>query len=144
MRIKDARQTFVGLWIKKLIQNEAFEVWGGQQLRDFNYVEDVVDAFLLTALSEKSDGEIFNLGSSEVISLLDLAKTLIKINGSGEYIEKEFPKERKKIDIGDYYSDFSKIDSFLKWSPSTKLNIGLRKTMEFYKQYGEFYLDPSM
>jgi len=141
MRIKDARQTFVGLWIKKILQNESFEVWGGNQMRDFNYVEDVVDAFLLAASSSKSDGEIFNLGSSEIFNLKDLAKNLVQINGYGDFLEMNFPEDRKKIDIGDYYSDFSKISSSLGWKPSTSLGKGLKKTLEFYKNDGEPYFD---
>src|SRR6185295_15038042 len=41
MRIKDARQTFVGVWIRRILEGEPFEVWGGEQLRDFTYVDDV-------------------------------------------------------------------------------------------------------
>ena len=141
MRIKDARQTFVGLWIKKIIQNHTFEVWGGNQMRDFNYVEDVVDAFLIAASSKKSDGEIFNLGSSEVINLKDLAEKLVEINGSGDFLEMNFPEDRKKIDIGDYYSDFSKISNSLGWKPSVNLKNGFQETLEYYKNNGESYFD---
>jgi len=144
MRIKDARQTFVGIWIKNLIENVEFEVWGGDQLRDFNYVEDVVDAFLISAISENSNGQIFNLGSSEVISLSELAKKISSANGGGKFKVKEFPSERKKIDIGDYYSDSSKIKNMLGWQPNINLDEGLIKTMEFYKKYGEHYLNTSM
>ena len=144
MRIKDARQTFVGIWIKSLIENVEFEVWGGDQLRDFNYVEDVVDAFLISAISENSNGQIFNLGSSEVISLSELAKKISSANGGGKFKVKEFPSERKKIDIGDYYSDSSKIKNMLGWQPNINLDEGLIKTMEFYKKYGEHYLNTSM
>jgi len=141
MRIKDARQTFVGLWIKNIIQNDTFEVWGGNQMRDFNYVEDVVDAFLAAAISKDSEGEIFNLGSSEIINLKDLANKLIEINSYGDFLEMNFPEDRKKIDIGDYYSDFSKISNCLGWSPSINLNKGLQKTLDYYKSEGEFYFD---
>jgi UDP-glucose 4-epimerase len=141
MRIKDARQTFVGLWIKKLILNEDFEVWEGDQLRDFNYVDDVVDAFLMAAISEKAEGQVFNLGSSEVISLKNLAELLKKINQNGKYIEMSFPEHRKKIDIGNYYSDFDKISKALNWNPKIGLEVGLKKTLEFFDVNGEFYLD---
>ena len=49
MRIKDARQTFVGVWLRAVLEGEPFEVWGGEQLRDFTYVDDAVEAFLLAA-----------------------------------------------------------------------------------------------
>ena len=47
MRVKDARQTFLGMWIRLLVEGRPFEVWDGEQLRDFNYVDDAVDAMLL-------------------------------------------------------------------------------------------------
>ena len=141
MRIKDARQTFVGIWIKNLIENVPFEVWGGDQLRDFNYVDDVVDAFFLAALNNQANGEIFNLGSPEVVKLTALADTLVQVNGDGDYSIKEFPSERKKIDIGDYYSDSSKIMRVLGWEPKTKLEDGFKQTINFYRKYGKNYLD---
>ena len=144
MRIKDARQTFVGVWIKNLIEGIPFEVWGGKQLRDFNYVDDVVDAFFLAALNNEANGEIFNLGSQEVVTLSALADKLLSVNGSGDYSVKEFPSERKKIDIGDYYSDSSRITQVLGWEPQINLEEGLMKTINFYKKYGTKYLNPSM
>ncbi len=134
MRVKDARQTFVGIWIKNLIEGIPFEVWGGDQLRDFNYVDDVVDAFLISALSSVAKGKVYNLGSNEVISLKNLAENLIDANnGNGQWLLKEFPEERKKIDIGDYYGDFSLIKRELGWTPQTSLATALRDTVEYYR-----------
>ncbi len=56
MRIKDARQTFLGIWIKLVLEGKPFEVWGGEQLRDFTYVDDAVDAFLLAATQPRAVG----------------------------------------------------------------------------------------
>ncbi len=140
MRIKDARQTFVGIWIRQLLQNKPFEVWGGEQLRDFNYVEDVVDAFLIVSTNENADGKIFNLGSDEVVSLQQLAEILIDVAKIGQFIIKEFPEERKKIDIGDYYSDYQLINNMLGWKPKISLHDGLEKTMAYYREYmGKYF-----
>jgi UDP-glucose 4-epimerase len=139
MRIKDARQTFLGIWIKLLLEGKPFEIWEGQQLRDFNYVDDAVDAFLLAAECEKADGQIFNLGGDEAISLHDLGNLLIEINGKGKFITKNFPAERKRIDIGDYYSDYRKIKNELGWIPKISLREGLARTLEFYKKYHRHY-----
>jgi len=122
MRVKDARQTFVGIWIRCLLEGKPFEVWGGEQLRDFNYVDDVVDAFLMAAQDDRADGQVFNLGSDEVASLKALADILLQADcGAGDFEIKEFPAERKKIDIGDYYSDFSSIAKTLGWKPQVSL-----------------------
>jgi UDP-glucose 4-epimerase len=133
MRIKDARQTFVGIWIRRLLEDDPIEVWGGDQLRDFNDVEDVVDALLTAALTEESYGQVFNLGSEEKVSLLELAERMIELNGSGKLKIMQFPEQRSKIDIGDYYSSHEKISSLTGWKPKRPLTQTLQGTLDFYK-----------
>lgn len=132
MRIKDARQTFLGIWIKQLLEGKPFSVWGGEQLRDFNHVDDVVDALLLAANDERAAGQIFNLGDSDIVSLRALADRLIEANGGGIYEIHAFPEERKRIDIGDYYADFSRFAA-LGWSPRVRMIEGLRNTLDYYR-----------
>jgi UDP-glucose 4-epimerase len=139
MRVKDARQTFLGIWMKLLIENKPFEVWEGNQLRDFTYVDDAVQALLMAAGSDKVNGQVFNLGGDCVISLKDLADLLIELNRKGEYSVRFFPSERKRIDIGDYYANFDRIRSVLGWSPTVPLREGLAKTLEFYRKHLEHY-----
>lgn len=139
MRVKDARQTFLGIWVKLLIEDKSFEVWGGNQLRDFTYVDDAVRALLLAAGSDQVNGQVFNLGGDCVISLKDLADLLIELNGKGKYTVRSFPSDRKGIDIGDYYANFDRIRSVLGWSPTVTLCEGLAKTLEFYRKHLEHY-----
>lgn len=139
MRVKDARQTFLGIWIKLLMEEKPFELWSGGQLRDFTYVDDAVDAFLLAASKEEANGKVFNLGGCEVISLRDLADLLVTVNG-GTFQVREFPDERKRIDIGDYYADDRLIRSKLNWMPKVNLSKGLAITLEYYRCHLEHYL----
>jgi UDP-glucose 4-epimerase len=142
MRVKDARQTFLGIWIKQIITGEEIKVFGdGKQLRDFTYVEDVVDAFLISAISEDAYGQVFNLGCDTNINLTDLAKLLININKSGSYSIVPFPPERKQIDIGDYYADYRKIHSILGWEPKTSLEDGIVHSFKYYRKYSKHYWD---
>ncbi|HRS56182.1 MAG TPA: NAD-dependent epimerase/dehydratase family protein, partial [Desulfomonilia bacterium] len=116
MRIKDARQTFLGIWIRRVIEGEPFLVYGdGLQKRDFNYVDDVTDALLAAAESEKANGEIYNLGADDPVSLKETAEMMIDILGKGFYQIIPFPPERKIIDIGDYYGSYEKISRHLGW-----------------------------
>lgn len=140
MRIKDTRQTFLGIWIRLLIEGKPFEVWGGEQLRDYTYVGDVVDALLTAAVRPEADGQIFNLGGDCVISLKDTAQLLLDASGGGEFKIREFPAERKRIDIGDYYSDYSLIRKELGWEPKVSLRDGFAKTVAFYRENLEHYL----
>jgi dTDP-glucose 4,6-dehydratase/UDP-glucose 4-epimerase len=142
MRVKDARQTFLGIWIRLLLEGRPIKVFGdGLQLRDFNHVDDCVDALLRAGASEQANGKVYNLGSAEVISLQDLAEKLISLGFGGSYQVVPFPPERKAIDIGDYYSDFSLIASELGWSPKIGLDDGLGLTLQYYKSHSDQYWD---
>lgn len=140
MRVKDARQTFLGIWVRRLIEGKAIHVYGdGLQKRDFNYVDDVTDALLMAAASESANGQVFNLGSDDPISLKETAQLLIDLHGPGTYEIVPFPEQRKNIDIGDYYGNFGKISDQLKWKPKTSLQDGLRMTLEYYDKFHEHY-----
>jgi UDP-glucose 4-epimerase len=141
MRIKDARQTFLGVWIRNLLSGQDIDVYGdGAQLRDFNYVDDAVEAFLIAAASDKAVGEVFNLGAEPPINLRDLAALLVQLAGTGRYRIVPFPEERRAIDIGDYYADFGKAVARLGWRPRVALAEGLAKTLDFYRESGSHYV----
>jgi UDP-glucose 4-epimerase len=140
MRVKDARQMFVGDWIRCVMKGDPFRVWDGTQLRDFTYVDDVVEALLRAAESDAAVGEVFNLGGDRVVSLLELAQLLVQLHGSGSYEVIEYPADRKRIDIGSYYADGSKARELLGWQPSVRLEDGLGATLEFYRANLERYL----
>jgi UDP-glucose 4-epimerase len=140
MRIKDARQTFLGIWIRLLLQDKPIEVWGGNQIRDYTYVDDVVDAILLSAIEPSAVGMTFNLGGTSVISLKDTAEELVKANGKGSYLVKEYPSERQQIEIGDFHSDFGLIRKMLGWVPKVGLEDGFASTLKYYKENLNKYL----
>jgi len=142
MRVKDARQTFLGIWIKQVLTGEPIKVFGdGLQKRDFTYVDDCVEALLLAAANPAANGNIYNLGSSEVISLGALAELLIDVAGQGSFELVPFPPDRKQIDIGDYYGSADLIAADLGWAPSVDLREGLSRTLDYYRAHSEKYWD---
>jgi nucleoside-diphosphate-sugar epimerase len=144
MRVKDARQTFLGYWLRAVVSGERLMIFGdGEQRRDFNYVDDAVRAFLLAAVNEQANGQTYNLGDRHAVSLLELAETLVALNGGGGYELVPFPADRKAIDIGDYYADFTKIEETLGWTPTVPLAEGLRRSLAFYRQQAANYWDDS-
>ena len=145
MRVKDARQTFLGIWVRLLIEGKPIKVFGdGLQLRDFNYVDDCVDALLIAGASDKANGKIYNLGSTEVIGLKALAEMMVQLGYGGTFELVPFPPERKAIDIGDYYSDFSLISGELGWQPKVDLLEGLKRTMDYYQAHHQNYWDDNL
>ena len=134
MRIKDSKQTFLGIWLRNVLENKPICIYGdGSQLRDLNYIDDVVNALLMVAIYSKSNGKVYNLGSKEIISLNDLAEKLIQANEFGVIEKKQFPKKLKKIDIGNYYSNFDKITKEINWKPKFNINEGLLNTLNYYR-----------
>lgn len=139
--IKHNRQGFIGWFIRQAIEGREIQLFGdGSQKRDFTYVDDVVDAMLLAAASKETDGEVFNLGGERPYSLLDFVSVLKKCCPNIGYRLVPFPPETKKIDIGDFYADFSKIRKKLGWRPKTSLEDGVKETIAFYQKHKEHYL----
>ena len=137
MRVRDARQTFLGIWIRAVLTGEEFEIWGdGTQRRDLLFVDDAVRAFLLAGAREKAVGEVFNVGRPESVTLGELAETLVGLAGQGSFRIVPFPPERRAIDIGDFYADDGKIRAALGWSATVPLAEGLRRTLDYYREHG--------
>ena len=141
MRIKDARQTFLGWWLRLALEGREIQVYGdGSQVRDFNYVEDVVRAFLLVAAHEAADGQVYNLGSPEPVTLAQVAELLVEGRQGGRWTLVPWPPERRAIDIGSYQGDYSKLQSELGWQPRVSLREGLSRTLAYYEEHLEHYL----
>lgn len=133
MRISDARQNFLGIWIRRVVEDESFEVWGGMQKRDLTYVDDVVEAFLAAGVCSVPEHRVFNIGGSPAISLSALGELLVKVAGSGRLEKREFPEERRRIDLGDYWTDDNLFREATGWSPKVMLADGLARTVAFYR-----------
>ena len=140
MRVRDARQTFLGIWIRHALADEEILIFGdGSQRRDFNYVDDAIAAFLLAATRGEAVGRVFNLGGDGDVSLLELAEQVTRIAGAGRIRQIPFPPDRKAIDIGDFYADYSAIEQALGWTPRVPLEEGLARTLDYYREHGDEY-----
>lgn len=134
LRIRDARQTFLGIWIRCVLEGRPFEVWGGAQLRDMTYVDDVTDAFIRAAESQACHGRIFNIGGSPPASLAELAEMMVRLAGPPARFEtREFPADRARIDIGSYHADDSAFRAASGWMPRVSLEEGLSRTLDWFR-----------
>lgn len=140
--IKHNRQGFTGWFIRLAALREEIQLFGdGSQKRDFNYVDDVVEALLLAAISPQAEGEVFNLGASPATSLLEFVRTLLEVSdGGGGYRLVPFPENRKRIDIGDFYNDFGKFQRAFGWEPRVSLRDGLARTVDYYRRHIDHYV----
>lgn len=139
-QMKHGKYGILNWFLRLAMEGKPIQVYGsGQQLRDYNYVDDVNDAFLRVAATEQSNGEAYNLGSNEHIQFIDLVRKIVTAAGSGSVEQIDWPEDRKAIEIGDYAADITKISSTLGWKPAIGLDEGLCKTVEFYRAYKEHY-----
>jgi UDP-glucose 4-epimerase len=140
--IRHSRQGFIGWFIRLAIEGREIQVYGdGSQLRDFVYVDDVADAFLRAGASDACNGGVFNVGGREPISHRDLVTALIEEAGAGSVRFVEWPEENRRIDIGSFYSDSGKFTATTGWTPVTDFREGLRRTLTFYRQHFDKYVD---
>jgi UDP-glucose 4-epimerase len=134
------RQSVIAWFIRRALDGQPIELFGeGRQKRDFNYVDDVVEALLMVGASEKTEGEVYNLGSPEPVTLAHLAEELIWLTGKGSLSYVPFPPERQLIDIGNCYSSYRKIAEDAGWEPSVNLRDGLERTVEYYRKHQVHY-----
>ena len=138
--VKNNRQTALAWLIRQVMDGETITIFGdGSQLRDFTFVDDVVEAFLMAGMNDAANGQVYNVGAMEPISLRELAELLIGVAGSGSYELVPFPPERRAIDIGSIYVDDRKIRRVLKWKPRIDMHAGLTRTIEYYRLHRAEY-----
>ena len=141
MRIKDARQTFLGIWIRNLLEGKPVQVFGdGKQRRDYNYVEDVLDALIIAATEKNAVGKVYNLGAPAPLSLEDTAKIMCHTIEGSDYQMIPFPEDRKAIDVGDFICDYSAFRDQFGWEPKVKFEEGIKKSLEYFRTELEHYI----
>jgi UDP-glucose 4-epimerase len=140
MLMQHARQGFIAWFVRHAVEGEEIELFGdGSQMRDFNEVEDVVDAFLLAGASDRAVGRVFNLGHPEPVSLRELTETLLDVAGGGSFTTVPFPEDRARIDIGSVYADATRIGDELGWKPRVPLRDGLARMVGYYREHRSRY-----
>ena len=138
--IRHNRQGFIGWFIRLALEGKEIQVYGdGSQVRDFVYVDDVADAFLRAGASDTVNGDVFNVGGSEPIAHRDLVTLLIEEAGRGSVRFVPWPDEKRRIDIGSFYSDSSKFCQTTGWSPTVPLREGFQRTFAYYREHFDKY-----
>jgi UDP-glucose 4-epimerase len=134
------RQGFINWFVRLAVEGGTFRLYGdGSQVRDLVYVDDVVRALLLAATTDAAAGQAINVGSGRPVSLKEIATTLIELTGKGNIEYVPFPDEARRIEIGDYVADTTKIAAMLDWKPAIPLREGLERSVRYFSQYHEHY-----
>lgn len=134
------RQGFINWFVRLAVEGGDYRLYGdGSQVRDLVYVDDTVRAILLAAITPAAIGQSINVGSGKPVSLKEIATLLIEIAGKGRIEYVPFPEDAKRIEIGDYVADISKITDLVGWEPRTELREGLERSVRYFRQYHEHY-----
>lgn len=140
--VAHSRASFTGWLVRKALRGETIQLFGtGRQRRDLLYVDDVVEAFLLAASRVPGNGEAWNCGREESVSLREFAEALVRLAGSGAIEIVPFPEERREIDIGDFSTDSRRFREVSGWAPRVDLETGLARTIAFFREHGDRYWD---
>lgn len=143
-QIKHSKYSIVGWFVRQAMEGKTIKIFGeGKQLRDYIYVEDIIEAFLLSAMIDEAVGEVINLGSGEATEFRTMVQKVIRIveNGALEYVD--WPKEYELIETGDVAADVTKLNRLTNWKPRFRLQDGIRLTYEYYKQFYNHYIGQS-
>jgi len=122
---------FIPALIKTFLRNERFIMTPGEQTRDFIFIDDLVNAYMLTGVSEGHFGEIFNIGSGKEYKIKDIAYRIASFLNKRNFL-KIGAKDYRKSEIMSYFVDISKAKNCLNWTPKIEINKGLKKTIEWY------------
>lgn len=128
------KKRYIPYVVSKFLKNKKISLNNKNYKRDFCYIDDVIQAIILSMKSSRSSGEIFNVGSGKKISLLEVAKIISDLCLSGKIvINKKTRDNNKRKENISLCSNIDKIKKTLKWFPKVNLNEGLLKTIEYYK-----------
>jgi UDP-glucose 4-epimerase len=138
-QMKHPRQGVLNWFIRQILDRQKIYLFGdGKQIRDVNYIDDVVSALMVIAESRNGWGEAYNLGGTSV-SLADFVNEVIRINGSGSFTIQKFPKDREIIEVGDYIASYEKIKKTYGWKPKVSIKAGIAETVKYYIKNKSYY-----
>jgi nucleoside-diphosphate-sugar epimerase len=120
--------------LRKTIKGETFEMTKGEQTREFNYVDDIVDGFIKAAVTPRAIGEIINIGNGTEYKVRDVVELVLKLMNSS--LKPEFGAlDYRPGETWHFYCDNTKAKEILGWQPRVGLEDGLRMTIEWSQKH---------
>lgn len=139
-QMKHNKYSIVGWFLRQAMQGETIQIFGhGKQLRDYIYVDDIVFAFLKAGVSNKSIGQIYNIGLGQSCQFSEMINTILKVVGKGKLKYVPWPKNYEKIETGNFEISIEKAKKDLEWLPKIKIEQGIKKMHKYYEKFKKFY-----
>jgi nucleoside-diphosphate-sugar epimerase len=136
----------VNRFILAALRGETITLFGGgRQFRDYLHISDAAAAILCASTDERAVGETLNVGAGASVSLHEMVKRIVEVTGSGKVETAPWPEGYERVETGDFLCNTSHIEHLLGWKPTLDLDMGIRRTVECYREIlaGEGCLVPS-
>ena len=139
-QMSHSKYCMINWFLRLAMEDRPITIFGdGNQIRDYIYVDDLADAFLMAAASPETDGEVFNIGSGTGTKFKDMAQLIVDTVKTGKIEFVPWPEKYINVETGDYVSDITKIKTALDWAPKTALDRGIESTFHYYKEFHRHY-----
>ena len=137
--MKHNKYSLVGWFLRQALDSGTITIFGdGRQTRDYLYIDDIVDGFILLAEKRRA-GEIYNMGSEEKVTFVEMVDVVLKEAGTGKKEHISWPENYEKNETGNYIADTTKIKKGIGWEAKITLEEGIKRMAEDYKQHRKNY-----
>lgn len=139
-QMKHSKYSILGWFMRQAMEGQAIRIFGdGQQVRDYVYVDDIIELFLRAGASPAANGQVFNAGSGVGTRFADAARTVVEVVGNGNVQHVPWPENYERIETGDFVADMTRARQVLGWRQTVNLREGLRRTYEYYSLHAGQY-----
>ncbi len=139
-QMKHHKYSILGWFIRQAMEGKTIKVFGdGNQIRDYIYIDDMVEPMCVVAATKDSDGQIINLGSGTGTMFKDMVQTVVDIVGSGNIEFVPWPQNYERVETGNSIADISKLKRLSGYAPVFDLNSGIERTYTYYKKHLKHY-----
>jgi len=139
-QMKHCKYSIINWFIRQAMEGETIKIFGnGLQIRDYIFIDDLVNAFIDAAITPDCIGKVFNMGSGVGTKFKDMVETVIQSVGNGRLEFIPWPEDYINIETGDYVADIKKICDVIDWKPLVTLEEGIAETYQYYKKYMHHY-----
>jgi UDP-glucose 4-epimerase len=140
-QIKHSKYSVPGWFMRLAMERKPISIFGdGKQLRDYIYVDDLVEAAVRLPLFDSTDGQIFNCGSGDSTEFREMVEAVVEAVGTGSVAYVPWPKDYEKIETGDFRTDISKLSQAIGWRPQVTLREGMRRMVAYYRAHFDHYV----
>ena len=140
-QIKHSKYSLPGWFIRQAIEDKTIKIFGsGEQIRDYIFIDDIIEGIYASSHQDNAIGQILNLGSGLGSQFKKMVTNIVSTVGKGKIEYIPWPDNYEKIETGDSVADISKLNNFQGALIKNTLTEGIRKTIEYYTKFYEKYV----